>query len=241
VGVQRPFCLLQFSVNQYDIGHGQGSAAVDWIKAHLGGQAQVVYFNNDKLDPLIPRHHGVLDALKKGGPGIKVASDITAPATTDAAASQMTAILQAHPDVKVVLGDAPTIEGAFAAFKALNRAHDPDVYISSCAGTDPDYELIKAGTIYKATSAEPWNGWAYCIGQFAADWFEGKSIPRGISARGCSEPMLTSPGAVTQFQRYMDDPRGLWANKSALAKYISFFGNVSYSTKENWWRKAWTP
>jgi ribose transport system substrate-binding protein len=241
VGVQRPDCHLQGSVNQYQIGYNQGIAAVAWIKSHLGGKAQVAYFNEDNSEPIIPRHHGVLAALKTGGPGITVVSDITAPQTTQAGANAMSTVLQAHPDVNVVMGDTGVMDGVFAAFQALGKAHDPDIYLSSAGGTNFDLERIAQGTIFRATSAEPWNAWAYAIGQFAADWLGGKSIPRGFSALGGSEGMLTTPQAAKDFLFYMSNPRALWGNKTALAKYVSFYGNISYSTRGNWWRETWTP
>jgi ribose transport system substrate-binding protein len=241
VGVQRPDCHLQGSVNQYEIGYNQGSAAVQWIKTHLGGKAEVAYFNEDNSEPIIPRHHGVLAALKVGGPGITVVSDITAPQTTEGGANAMSTVLQAHPGVNVVMGDTGVMDGVFAAFQALGKANDPGIYLSSAGGTNFDLERIAEGTIFRATSAEPWNAWAYAIGQFAADWLDGKSIPRGFSALGGSEGMLTTPQAARQFLLYMSNPRSLWGNKTALAKYVSFYGNISYSTRANWWRETWTP
>ncbi|MGI5459214.1 sugar ABC transporter substrate-binding protein [Streptomyces sp. CA-249302] len=210
------------------------------------GKAQVVYFNNKNNAPAIQqRDHGGLAALKTGGPGIQVVSNITNPQDNGKMANVMGSILQAHPGANVVLGATSTMLGVLSAFQAIGRAHDPDVYVSSTAGVEADYDAIEAGTVYRATSAEPWNMWAYCIGQFAADWLEGKSIPRGLGAGTVKdkgvEPMLTTVQAVKKFRSYMADPRGLWERPSELAKVVSFYGNISYATRENWWRQEWTP
>jgi ribose transport system substrate-binding protein len=239
--VQRPYCHLQISINQYDLGYRQGVAAVEWVKQHLGGKAQVVIFNDDESQSLIPRHTGQLAGLKTGGSGITIVTDVTAPETNEIAANDMTTILQAHPGVNVVLGDAPVIEGVFAAFQSLGRATDKTVYLSGNSGTDPDYKLIRDGTIYRATSGEPWNIWAYCIGQFTADWLEGGSIPRGMSAVGGSEKILTGAAEVAVFQKGNDNPRGLWKNHKELKQYVTFFGNISYAKRRELWQTEWTP
>jgi ribose transport system substrate-binding protein len=242
VGVQRPFCNTQVSENQYGIGHAQGLAAVKWVQEKLHGSAKVAYFNEDASgDSLIPRHKGVLAALKTGGSGIEVVSDISAPLTTQAGASAMTAILQAHRDVNVVMGGSGAILGAYAAFKAQNREDDPTVYLSSIAGSDADYALIKQNTIYRATSGEPWNAWAYAIGQLCGDWLEGKSVPTIISVPGGSEPMLTGPSEVADFQEAMDDPRSLWTEVTRRTKYVQFYGNTSYAERSSYLKTIVTP
>lgn len=245
ISAQRPYADSQVAINQYQTGYGQGIAAVEWIKNNLDGKAQVSFFNDLNEPPIVPRDNGVLAALKTGGPGIQLVSNITNPGSTDGVASATSTILQAHPGCTVFLGASSSMLGALAAFQALGRTHDPKVYISSTAGSNADYEAIAAGTVYRATSAEPWNMWSYCIGQFAADWLEGKSIPKGLGAGPVAEagrePMLTTIPEVKAFASAMEDPRGLWNNPSKMAQYVSFYGNISYATRQEWWRETWNP
>lgn len=236
-GVFRGFTHLQVVEDQYAIGYSQGTAAVRWINENLGGNAEVAYFNEDNAASIVPRHTGVLDALREGGSGITVVSDQQVELTTEAGANAMNTILQAHPNVKVVMGGSGVIAGVFAAFEALGRSGDSDVYLSSIAGGDDALQQIIDGTIHRATFGEPWLMWAYAIGQFGADWLDGKSIPRVISAPGGLKEIST-PDAAEEFRAAMSDPAGTWETRRD--EYISMYGNINYDQRDSYWTERLT-
>ena len=238
-GVFRGFASLQVVEDQYAIGYSQGKAAVKWIKDNLGGEAEVAYFNEDMSASIRPRHDGVLAALAEGGDGIKVVSDVQVELTTEAGASAMNTILQAYPDVKVAMGGSGVIAGVYAAFDALGRTKEADLYLSSIAGGDDALDLIAQGTIYRATFGEPWYMWAYALAQFSFDWMEGKSIPRVISAPGGLKEIST-PEDATAFKDAMSDPAATWNDPALRDSYISMYGNINYDTRDLYWLDAVT-
>jgi len=228
---------LQIAASQYAVGYTQGKAAADWITANLGGNASVLYFNLDTVaQQLVIRHQGALDGLKTGGPGIKVVVDQGATTQDDGFKITNTA-LQAHPDITVVLGgDTPCL----GALKALEQSKTDlsKVYISGTDGASQALDEIKKGGPYKASIAFAWPLMGYAIGQFSADWMEGKQVPRVMVA----DPLLLdSPAKVDQYRADMANPAAVFADHTKLETYCPLLGQVSYATRTLVWQDAYTP
>ena len=230
---------VQVAASQYQIGYDQGKAAADYATAHLGGNAQVLYFNLDTVAPALKvRHQGVLDGLKTGGQGIQVVGDVTvADISTTSGANTMLSALQAHQDIKIVLGGDTIVVGAYQALKQAGKLTD-DMFLSGVDGDSEALELVKQGGAYKLSIAFAWKLMGYGLGQFGADWIEGRQVPRVLVAKGVH---LDSATAVTAFDAASADPATVFADRSSYEKYLPMFGNVSHATRTTYWSKAVDP
>ncbi|MCU1599793.1 MAG: ribose transporter [Frankiales bacterium] len=230
---------LQVVASQHQIGYDQGKAAADYVTAHLGGEAKVLYFNLDTASPqLRVRHRGVLEGLKTGGEGIEVVSDLTvADISTSSGYRTMQSALQAHRDIKVVLGGDTVVVGAFRALKAAGRLRD-DMFLSGVDGDSEALDLVKAGGAYKLSIAFAWKLMGYGLGQFGADWIAGKDVPRMIVAKGVA---LDSASAVGRFRTESADPAAVFADRARYEASLPLLGTVSHATRHTYWTSPVDP
>jgi hypothetical protein len=76
------------------------------------------------------------------------------------------------------------------------------------------------------------------MGRFAADWIDGREIPRVMVA---NTTLVDSPAAVAAFE---DDNAELEATFSDRQKYENYFpllGNVSYASRHTFWNQDYVP
>ncbi len=227
-----PPSTTQAVADQYKVGYTQGLAAAKWITENLDGQAKVHYFNIDTIEVLIARHQGVLDGVKTAGEGVEIVSDVNAGAiTNEAGFNTMNTVLQAHPDVNVILGGDTLVLGALAAVEAAGVASDK-IYMSGIDGDKEALNKIRAGGPYKASFAFAYPMMGYAWGQYAADWLDGKEIPLLMQFNAIE---LNSAETIDEFEQAMADIKETW--KSA-DKYFTNLGSISYATRENYLRVA---
>ncbi|MEY2431175.1 MAG: ribose transport system substrate-binding protein [Acidimicrobiaceae bacterium] len=224
---------MQVVASQYQIGYDQGKAAADYARGHLGGNADVLYFNLDTASPQLRlRHRGVLDGLKTGGPGVRVVGDLTvAEISTTSGFRTMMSALQTHANIKVVLGGDTIVVGAYKALKETGKLRD-DMFLSGVDGDKEALDLVKQGGAYKLSIAFAWTLMGYGLGQFGADWIQGKQVPRVVVAKGVK---LDSATAVAQFTAASADPAKVFADRSRYENYLPLYGNVSYATRHTYW------
>ncbi|MBV8960413.1 MAG: sugar ABC transporter substrate-binding protein [Actinobacteria bacterium] len=230
---------MQVVANQYQIGFDQGKAAADYVTAHLGGNAQALYFNLDTASPQLKiRHRGVLDGLKTGGGGIQVVGDLTvADISTASGFNTMMSALQTHGDIKVVLGGDTIVVGAFKALQQSGKLRD-DMFLSGVDGDKEALDLVKAGGAYKLSIAFAWSLMGYGLGEFGADWIDGKEVPRVIVAKGVK---LDSDAAVTRFTAASADPSSVFADRKRYEEYLPLYGTVSHATRHTYWTSPVDP
>jgi ribose transport system substrate-binding protein len=230
---------MQVAANQYQIGFDQGKAAADYVAAHLGGNAQALYFNLDTASPQLKiRHRGVLEGLKTAGGGIEVVGDLTvADISTTSGFNTMMTALQTHKDIKVVLGGDTIVVGAFKALKDTGKLSD-DMFLSGVDGDREALDLLKAGGAYKLSIAFAWSLMGYGLGQFGADWIEGKEVPRVIVANGVK---LDSAAAVARFEAASTDPATVFADRHQYEEYLPLYGNVSFAARHTYWTSPVDP
>jgi ribose transport system substrate-binding protein len=230
---------MQVVASQYQIGYDQGKAAADYCVAELGGNAQVLYFNLDSASPQLKiRHHGVLDGLETGGAGIDVVGDITvADISTTSGFNTMMTALQRYSGIKVVLGGDTVVVGAYKALEKQRKLTD-DMFLSGVDGDKEALDLIKQGGAYKLSIAFAWSLMGYGLGQFGADWVEGREVPRLIVARGVQ---LDSAHAVKQFEAAAEDPSAVFHDRARYEKYLPLYGNVSYDSRQQHWTSPVDP
>jgi ribose transport system substrate-binding protein len=230
---------IQVVASQYQIGYDQGKAAADYVTENLGGNAQVLYFNLDTASPQLQiRHRGVLDGLKTGGGGIEVVGDLTvADISTTSGFNTMMSALQTHSDIKVVLGGDTIVVGAFEALRGAGKLKD-DMFLSGVDGDREALDLIKAGGAYKLSIAFAWTLMGYGLGQFGADWIEGKTVPRVVVAKGVK---LDSAAAVNRFTAASADPASVYADRERYESYLPLYGNVSHANRHTYWTEPVDP
>lgn len=229
---------LQIAASQYVVGYTQGKAAADYAVAKLDGKAKAHYFNLDNVSPqLVLRHQGVLDGLKSGGPGIEVVSDLTTGISTDEGFTTMSTVIQAHPDIKIVLGGDTLVVGALRALEQAGKATD-DMYLSGVDGDAQALDAIRQGGAYKASIAFAWQLMGYGIGQFSMDWIEGKEIPRVMVA---APILLDSVSLVDEFTTVNAEPASVFTDRQRFEKYLPLLGNVGYADRTNYWTEEFVP
>jgi ribose transport system substrate-binding protein len=228
-----PPCTLQCAARQYDVGYAQGAAAAKWITENLGGKAKVVHFHHDYIEVLKERHRGTIEAVKAAGPDVEIVVDVSPgnKITKEAGFEAMNTVLQAHPDVNVVLSADTISLGALAAMEAAGKATD-QVYISGINGDQEALDAIRKGGAYKASFAFAYPMMGYAWGQYAADWLDGKEIPRLLLFKPIE---LNSPATIDEFETAMKNVKDNW---KSVDKYFTPMGNISFDTWYNYLRVA---
>ena len=230
---------LQIAADQYRIGYLQGTGAADHARAHLDGQAQVHYFSSAAISPqLALRRQGVLDGLATGGDGVKVVSDVPPrDRSIEGGFELMNDVLQAHPEIKIVLGSDTFLIGAYRAMEQAGRLAD-DMYFAGIDGDAAALALIKEDGPYRASQAFAWRLMGYGLAWFTADWIEGGQIPRIMVAESI---VVDSPGAVDAFLADNADPAPVFADRQRYERYFPLLGNVGHASRTTIWRKDFVP
>ena len=202
---------------QYLTGKTLGDAAAAYIKDKLGGKANVVILTHDSLQFLAPRFAAIRDSLKDM-PEVTIVADIS-PVTVnrEGGFAMMNTILLANPDVDVVLGADTVVLGALDALRQAGKER-ADQFLGGIDG-EPDAiaELKKNGGAYKASISLNSPVFAYALGQKAADWLEGKSVPQAIDIlpRALTSTNIADYEAdwLNPASVYVDKPAGIRTSK----------------------------
>lgn len=220
-----PPSTSQVVADQYKVGNAQGLAAAKYITEKLGGKANVVYFNLDTIEVLKARHQGVLDGVKTAGSGVKIVADVQPDAITqDGGFKAMNTILQANPDVNVVLGGDTFCLGALSALQAAGKER-PEMYLAGIDGDEQALAEIRKGGAYKASFAFAYPLMGYAWGQFAADWLAGKPIPQVMQFNAIE---LNSAETIDRYQADMAAVAQTWKNAST---YFTMLGSIRYADR----------
>lgn len=112
------------------------------------------------------------------------------------------------------------------------------MYLSGLNGDSNALKLVKQGGPYRASLAWGWQLMGYGMGQFAADWIEGKDIPRIMVAEAI---LLDSPARVDAFLADNADPARVFKDRKRYEHYFPLLGNVSYATRRTVWQQEYVP
>lgn len=130
--------------NEYEFGYAGGQIAGQWILDNLesDSDAKVAIFTAPEQPQLAERIRGLKEGLLELAPNAEIISEQGAINTESGLAAAET-ILQAHPDVNVILSnnDAAAL-GAFEAFKAANIQ---DIAIVGLDATTEAVNKVKEG------------------------------------------------------------------------------------------------
>lgn len=231
-----PPAISLLNAPQYLTGKVLGDAAAAYIKEKLGGKARVVLLTHDSIQFLSPRFTAMRDAMK-GVPGATIVADIS-PQTVDKAggAATMRTILLAHPTVDVVLGADTVVLGALEALRAAGKAR-PDQFLGGIDGEPEAVAEIKKGNgPYKASVSLASPVFGYAMGQHAADWLEGKSVPQGMDIL----PIALSAAKLAQYEADLADPAAVYKDPARRDAYLRMYGNICYDTRDRYVNFPWS-
>jgi ribose transport system substrate-binding protein len=220
---------------QYETGKVLGEAAAAYIEAELGGQAKVILLTHDSNQFLAPRFVAMRDALAKV-PGATIVADISPATVNEAGGFQtMQTVLIAHPTVDVVLGADTVVLGALKALREAGKAR-PDQFLGGIDGEPEAVAEIKAGGPYKASVSLASPVFAYAMGQHAADWLEGKSIPQAMDIL----PRALSADNIAQYEADLADPGAVYADPVRRDSYLRMYGNICYDSRDQYLNFPWS-
>lgn len=230
-----PPAVSLLNAPQYLTGKVLGDAAASYIRSKLGGKARVVLLTHDSLQFLAPRFAAMRDSLRTV-PGVTIVADIS-PLTVDeeGGAAMMRTILLANPDVDVVLGADTVVLGALSALRGAGKAR-VDQFLGGIDGEPKAIAEIKAGGPYKASVALASSVFGYAMGQHAADWLDGKSIPQAMDIL----PKAITLDTVAAYESDLANPAAVYADRSRRESYLRMYGNICHDTRDRYVNFPWS-
>jgi ribose transport system substrate-binding protein len=230
-----PPAITILNAPQYLTGKTLADAAAAYIKGPLKGKAKVVLLTHDSLQFLAPRFTAMRDVLKDL-PGVTIVADIS-PLTVneEGGAAMMRTILLAQSTVDVVLGADTVVLGALAALREAGKAR-PDQFLGGIDGEPEAVAEIRKGGPYKASISLASPVFGYAMGQHAADWLEGKSIPQAMDIL----PTALTPDNIAQYERDLANPAAVYADAARRDKYLKMYGNICYDTRDRYLSFPWS-
>jgi ribose transport system substrate-binding protein len=221
---------------QYLTGKVLGDAASAYIKQTLGGKAKVVLLTQDSLEFLAPRFVALRDSLRDI-PGANIVADISPnPVSKDGGFATMRTILLANPDVDVVLGADNVVLGALAALRAAGKTR-ANQFLGGIDGEPEAVSEIKKGNSpYRISVSLASPVFGYAMGQHAADWLEGKSIPQAMDIL----PSSLTAANIAQYEVDLANPGRVYADPVRRAAYLKMYGNICYDSRDQYLNFPWS-
>ena len=159
------------------------------------------------------------------------------PVTKEGGFATMNTILSANPNVDVVLGGDAVVLGALQALRAAGKDR-PDQFLGGIDGEPEAVAEIKKGdSPYKASISLSSPVFGYAMGQYAADWLEGKSMPQAMDIL---------PIALTKRQSRAVRGRSGRSGARSIADparrdtYLKMYGNICYDTRDQYVNFPWS-
>lgn len=221
---------------QYLTGKVLGDAACSYIVERLGGRANVVLLTHDSLEFLAPRFAAMRDCLR-AIPGATIVADIS-PFTVNnqGGYETMTTVLLAEPQIDVVLGADTVVLGALAAMRDAGKAR-PDQFFGGIDGEAAAVEELAAvDSPYKTSVSLASPVFGYAMGQHAADWMEGKTVPQAIDV----QPFALNAGNLRAYQSDMAVPGLVYADPARRATYLRMYGGICFDTRDRYVNFPWS-
>src|SRR5450432_160915 len=231
-----PPATLLLNAPQYETGRVLTDAAIAYINAQFGGKAVVALFTQDTMQYLSPRFDAMRDGLNRL-PGVTIVADIAPkPVSKEGGFATMNKILLANPDIDVVLGADAVVLGALKALRAAGKDR-PDQFLGGIDGEPEAVSEIKKGSSpYKASIALSSPVFGYAMGQFAADWLMGRSIPQAMDIL----PIALTKNNIAQYEVDLADPASVFKDPVRRDKYLKMYGNICYDTRDQYVNFPWS-
>lgn len=231
-----PPATLLLNAPQYATGKALTDAALDHINTKLGGIASVVLLTQDTMQFLTPRFEAMRDGLSKL-PGVTIVADIApSPVTKQSGFDTMNKILIANSDIDVILGADTVVLGALQALRAAGKDR-PDQFLGGIDGEPEAVSEIKKKTSpFKASIALSSPVFGYAMGQYGADWIEGKSVPQAMDIR----PVTLTKDNIAQYEADLADPAAAYLDPVRRGLYLRMYGNICYDTRDRYVNFPWS-
>jgi ribose transport system substrate-binding protein len=220
---------------QYMTGRVLAEEAADFIRTRLGGKARIVLLTHDTLELLAPRFTAMRDVFR-GMPDAVIVADIS-PITVDevGGAAMMKTILLANPDIDVVLGADTVVLGALAALRAAGKAR-PNQFLGGIDGEPAAVAEIRLGGPFKASVSLASPIFSYAMGEHAADWLEGKSVPQAMDILPRALTVLN----LDAYERDVADPGAVYHDPQKRDVYLKMYGNICFDTRDQYLNFPWS-
>jgi ribose transport system substrate-binding protein len=231
-----PPATLLLNAPQYATGKALTDAAIAHINIKLGGKANVVLFTQDTMEFLTPRFEAMRDGLAKI-PGVTIVADIApSPVTKESGFATMNTILLANPDIDVVLGGDAVVLGALKALRAAGKDR-PDQFLGGIDG-EPEavFEIKKGDSPFKASISLSSPVFGYAMGQFAADWLDGKTVPKAMDIL----PIALQSDNIAQYEADWANPAAVFADPVRRGDYLRMYGNICYDIRDQYVNCPWS-
>ena len=231
-----PPAITILNAPQYLTGKALGDAAVSYINTRLDGKANVVLLTHDSLEFLAPRFTAIRDSLRNA-PGAVIVADIS-PLTVNnrGGYDTMKTILLAEPKIDVVLGADTVVLGALAAMRDAGLARQDQFFGGIDGERDAVAELEKPDSPYKTSISLASPVFGYAMGQQAADWLDGKSVPLAIDILPIALNGLTLP----RYQADIAAPGTVYADSERRDRYLRFYGNICFDSRDDYLNFPWS-
>jgi ribose transport system substrate-binding protein len=76
----------------------------------------------------------------------------------------------------------------------------------------------------------------YAMGQYAADWLEGKSIPQAMDTL----PIALTHDNIASYEADLVDPAAAWRDPVRRASYLKMYGNICYDSRDQYVNFPWS-
>jgi len=231
-----PPATLLLNAPQYATGKALTDIAIDYINTKLGGKANVVLLTQDSLQFLAPRFEAMRDGLANL-PGVTIIADLAPnPVTAQSGFDTMNTILLTDTNVDVVLGADAVVLGALKALRASGEDR-PDQFLGGIDGEPGAVAEIKAiDSPFKASISLNSPVFGYAMGQYAADWLTGKSIPQAMDIL----PIALTKDNIGQYEVDLANPDAVFADPVRRANYLKMYGNICYDTRSQYINFPWS-
>ena len=231
-----PPATLILNAPQYETGRVLTDAAIAHINTKLGGKATVVLLTQDTMEYLAPRFEAMRAGLN-GVPGVTIIADIAPkPVSKEGGFAVMNKILLANSRIDVVLGGDAVVLGALAALRAAGKDR-PDQFLGGIDGEPEGVSEIKKGNSpFKTSVSLSSPVFGYAMGQFAADWFEGKTIPQAMDIL----PIALTSDNLAQYEADLVDPAAVYNNAGRRGTYLKMYGNICFDTRDRYVNFPWS-
>ncbi len=231
-----PPAITILNAPQYLTGKALGDAAVDYITRSLDGKAHVVILTHDSLEFLAPRFAAMRDSLR-ALPGAVIVADISPPTvSTQGGYDMMKTILLAEPQIDVVLGADTVVLGALAAMRDAGLAR-PDQFFGGIDGeVDAVAELLDPQSPFKTSISLASPIFGYAMGQHAADWLDGKSIPQAMDIL----PIALNAETLPQYQEDTANPAAVYGDADRRDRYLALYGNICFDSRDTYLNFPWS-
>ena len=231
-----PPATLLLNAPQYETGRALTDAAIAYINANFGGKAVVALLTQDTMQYLSPRFDAMRDGLNRI-PGVTIVADIAPkPVSKEGGFATMNKILLANPRIDVVLGGDAVVLGALASLRAAGKDR-PDQFLGGIDGEPESVAEIKKGNSpFKASVSLASPVFGYAMGQFAADWLMGKSIPQAMDIL----PIALTRENIAQYEADLVNPAAVYDDPGRRRLYLRMYGNICYDTRDNYVNFPWS-